>query len=124
MFAAVGNASDPADADSLPIDERKMEDAMTTLAGDAEKMNEDDPKEAARLMRKFSSMTGLKLGGGMEEALGRMEAGEDPDAIEAEIGDVMESEDPFVLPDQGQTKAGRQEARRSGPRRDETLYEM
>jgi hypothetical protein len=48
-------------------------------------------------MRKLTSMTGLELGAGMEEALRRMERGEDPDQIEAEMGDILESEDPFQM---------------------------
>ena len=31
----------------------------------------------------------------MEEALSRMEAGEDPEQIEAEMGDLLEGEEPF-----------------------------
>jgi hypothetical protein len=61
--------------DMLPVDEAKMEEAMGLLAGEAEKIDEDDPRQAAMLMRKLSAATGLKLGSGMEEALGRMEAG-------------------------------------------------
>ena len=41
-------------------------------------------------MRKLTDMTGLELGDGMQEALKRMDAGEDPDAIEAEMGDLLE----------------------------------
>ena len=35
-------------------------------------------------MRKLTDVTGLKLGPGMEEALNRMEAGEDPEQVEAD----------------------------------------
>jgi len=37
-------------------------------------------------------MTGLELGPGMNEALKRMEGGEDPDRIEAEMGNLLEDE--------------------------------
>jgi putative FmdB family regulatory protein len=81
---------------SLPdMDESKMEQAMNLLATEAERVDENDPRQAAQLMRKFSDMTGLNLGSGMEEALRRMEAGEDPDQVEAEMGDLLEGEDPF-----------------------------
>ena len=82
----------------MPIpdfDESKMEKAMNLLASEAEHMDEEDPRQAANLMRKLTDMTGLNLGPGMEEALHRMEAGEDPEAIEAEMGDLLEGEDPF-----------------------------
>jgi hypothetical protein len=49
----------------------------------------------ARMMRKLFDTTGLPLGPNMEEAIRRMEAGEDPDKIEEELGDLLDQEDPF-----------------------------
>ena len=67
-------------------------------------------------------MTGMELGSGMEEAIRRMEAGEDPDRIEAEMGDILEEEDPFG----GKPlKGGREMAKKHlPPAVDETLYEL
>ena len=98
-FSFTGKAKEEGDMDDLPFDESKMEKAMQMLAGEAENINEDDPRQAANLMRKLTDMTGLELGDGMREALNQMEAGEDPDAIEAEMGDLWEGEDPFTLPE-------------------------
>jgi hypothetical protein len=84
------------------IDESKLEKAMTALAGEAERINEDDPKQAAQLMRKLTQMTGLELGSGI-----------------AEMGDLLEEEDPLVF--QGQKKTGRQ---KPPPRKDDKLYEL
>jgi hypothetical protein len=105
----------------MPFDENKMEKAMQMLAGEADKINEDDPRQAANLMRKLSDMTGLELGESMNEALKRMEAGEDPDSIEAEMGDLLEEEDPFLLPDK---KPGASKAKRPAPTKDEKLYDL
>lgn len=121
-FAVVsgGKSEEKESAPDLPIDEAKMESAMASLASEAEGMNEEDPRAAARLMQRFSEMTGLKLGKNMEQALKRLEAGEDPEAIEAEMGDLLEGdENPFEIPG----KKGRQK-RALPPSRDETLYEM
>ena len=101
------------------LDEAKMEKAMAMLAGEAEKLNEDDPRQAAQLMRKLTDATGMNLGAGMEEALHRLEKGEDPDQIEAEMGDLLEGEEPFVMGEKGQK--GR---RKPKPRVDETLYDL
>jgi putative FmdB family regulatory protein len=120
-FAFTGKAKEGGDMDDLPIDESKMEKAMQMLAGEAEKINEDDPRQAANLMRKLTDMTGLELGPGMQEALKRMEAGEDPDAIEAEMGDLLEEDEPFALPEK---KGAAKGMRRPAPRRDETLYDL
>lgn len=95
-FATLKHKEDEQDDMPVPdMDESKLEQAMNMLAKEAENINEDDPRQAATLMRKLSDMTGLNLGPGMEEALARMEAGEDPEQIEAEMGDLLEGEDPF-----------------------------
>ncbi|MDJ0987232.1 MAG: zinc ribbon domain-containing protein [Desulfobacterales bacterium] len=120
-FAFTGRAKEDGDDEDMPFDEHKMEKAMQMLAGEADKINEDDPRQAANLMRKLSDMTGLELGDSMNEALKRMEAGEDPDAIEAEMGDLLETEDPFLLPEK---KAGASKAKRPAPVRDEKLYDL
>jgi hypothetical protein len=96
-----------------------MEQAMGMLAREAEHINEDDPRQAAQLMRKLSDATGLRMGSGMEEALSRMERGEDPEKIEAEMGDLLEGEEPFLL----EAKAIRSK-RTLQPRVDDTLYEL
>jgi len=119
-FAMTGKAREDDPMDDLPFDESKMEHAITQLASDAENISEDDPRQAAHLMRKFSKLTGMEFGEGMEEAIGRMESGEDPEQIEAEMGDIMENEEPFVLPG----KKGGGKSRKPPPKRDDTLYEM
>jgi len=119
VFSRVKNRGE-GDEPPLPdMDESKMEQAMSVLAREAESMDENDPRQAANLMRKLSDMTGMNLGPGMEEALRRMEAGEDPDQIEAEMGDLLEGEDPFTFGD----KSSRLRKRRP-PRKDDTLYEL
>ncbi len=121
LFSFTGKAKEGGDMDDLPIDEAKMEQAMQMLAKEADNVNEDDPRQAADLMRKLSDMTGLQLGDGMNEALSRMEAGEDPDQIEAEMGDLLEGEDPFSL--EGKKGKG-VKVKRPEPSRDETLYDL
>jgi putative FmdB family regulatory protein len=120
-FATIGRAEGREDEDPLAgMDESKMEEAFTGLMQEAENINEDDPRQMAALMRKFSDRTGISLGDRMEEALSRLEAGEDPDQVEAEMGDLLEGEEGFSLEEM--KKKGR-----SGPKppaRDDTLYEL
>ena len=118
MFACIGRAGEKDEMADMPFDEARLSAAMDKLAAEAESMNEEDPRQAANLMRKFTEMTGVKLGDGMQEALRRMETGEDPDSIEADMGDVLEQEDPFA------PGSSRAQQRRTKPRRDETLYEL
>jgi putative FmdB family regulatory protein len=119
VFARVKNRGESEETPLPDLDESKMEQAMGLLAKEAETVDENDPRQAANLMRKLSDMTGLNLGPGMEEALRRMEAGEDPDQIEEEMGDLLEGEDPFSFGD----KSSRARKMRP-PRKDDTLYEL
>ena len=83
IFSRGSGSKDEAADEGMPaIDEAKMEKAVAMLASEADKINEDDPRQAAMLMRKLSDATGMNLGPGMEEALSRMERGEDPEKID------------------------------------------
>ncbi|MCG6879809.1 MAG: zinc ribbon domain-containing protein [Deltaproteobacteria bacterium] len=119
VFATPKNRGEEDDAPLPDLDESKMEQAMNVLAAEAEHLDENDPRQAAQLMRKLTDMTGLNLGDGMEEALSRMERGEDPEAIESEMGDLLEGEDPFSL-----GKKAIKARRERPPRVDETLYDL
>ena len=87
---------------------------------EAEHINEEDPRQMAMLMRKFFDKTGFSLGGQMKEAIARMEAGDDPEQIEQEMGDLMDSEELFSL--DTMKKKNQPDVRR--PLRDERLYEL
>ena len=121
LFAVAGeNPDEGLEADLAP-DARRMEEVITSLADEAGGIDEDDPRQAARLMRKFSGMTGMEFGDGMQEALGRMEAGEDPEQIEAEMSEQIDSEEPLLAPG----RAGRAVSRRQRPpARDDRLYDL
>ena len=123
-FTMTGRARKENDMDNFPLDEGKMEHAITSMAGEIENMNEDDPRQAARFMRKFGGMTGMQFGTGMEEALSRMEAGENPEKIESEMADLLDNEDPFVFPDKKGAGTKKDRRKISAPYRDMTLYEM
>jgi putative FmdB family regulatory protein len=121
MFACPDNSKEEHSMDNFPVDERKLEQAINKLASEANSMDGENTAQAADLMKKFSNMTGIKLGDGMQEALNRMESGEDPDKIEAEMGNVLENEDPFLLPGTIKSKT---EVRKKALKRDETLYDL
>lgn len=120
-FATIGKAKESDGDDPLAgLDEAKMEQALSGLMREAEHLNEDDPRQMASLMRKFADKTGLSLGGAMEEAIARMEAGGDPEEIERDMGDLMDAEEPFNL--EALKKKVLPGCRR--PFRDEQLYEL
>ena len=89
-FATLKHGADEeAGADPLAgVDDARLEAAMETLMADAENLGDDeDPRAMGRLMRRFSHLTGLDMGERMEDMITRLEAGEDPERLEAEIGD-------------------------------------
>lgn len=121
LFAAIsgGQKKGSVEEDLPSFDESRMEQAMAVLAREAEEIDENDPRQAASLMRKLSETTGLNMGPGMEEALNRMERGEDPDKIEEELGDLLEKEEPFLLEKKKQSAL-----KKKRPKVDETLYDL
>lgn len=118
-----GAKSGDEEGSGLPdFDEAKMEQAFQAMAGEFENASEDDPKAMGRLMRRFMENAGMKLGPGMQEAIRRLESGEDPDKIESEMGDQLESEDPFQPGVRSTLTDWRN--RILPPKVDDTLYEL
>ena len=111
-----------------PVDNARMEQAMAAMGSEIESLGEDaDPRQAAALMRRFAQASGMKFNDPVEEALNRMAAGEDPDDVEAEFGEALESANPFASEaDGGAAKAAQWKRllRAAGPRKDPKLYDL
>lgn len=115
---SLGRKEEP--MDGMPdMDGEKMERAMEALAGEMDGVDENDPRQMARFMRRFSDATGMDLGSEVEEAIRRLEAGEDPEKIEEEMGDLLDGENPFSR----EGVKGLQR-RLTPPERDEILYRL
>ena len=129
-FSFTGRAKEgTSDDDPMSsAEDARMEQVMGEMEREFSGMDEEnpDPRQLARMMRKMSALTGEKMPGTMEEMIRRMEAGEDPEKLEAEYGDAMEGLDAMGSGDGAETKEGRARLRRRKPRpqRDPTLYEM
>jgi hypothetical protein len=97
-----------------PVEEAKMEKAMRVLEKEMAGMDEEnpDPRQLGRLMRRMSELTGEQMPEEMTEAVKRLEAGEDPEKIEEEMGGVF-----------GEDEYG-QDAGYSGPIKDPGLYDF
>lgn len=118
-FATIGSAEENTEDPLAGLDETRMEQAFESLMREAGTINEEDPRQMASLMRKFTSQTGISLGDAMEEAISRMEAGEDPEQVEREMGDLV-NEDDFSL--ESLRKKAVKSARK--PAHDEKLYRL
>jgi putative FmdB family regulatory protein len=75
-----------------PMDDPRVEREMMRLMADAEHMDENDPRQLARFMRRMTELTGESTDPEMEEAIRRLEAGEDPEKVEEDMGDVLGGE--------------------------------
>lgn len=114
-FALVGAASKSRDADKAPAADReagpdrdgpggggpdqgggaddaldpRVEREMEHLMQDAEGIDENDPRQLGALMRRMTQISGEKLDPEMEEAVRRLESGEDPEKVEEAMGDAL-----------------------------------
>ncbi len=100
-FALLKGVSEPAlddgpevpDADGPPMpdfDDPRVERAMSELERDMDHLDENNPRHMAHLLRKMQGlMPEGTLPKEMETAIRRLEAGEDPEKIEEDMGDVL-----------------------------------
>lgn len=101
------------------MDEARLEGAMESVFGGLDEGADENPRQMARLLRRFGEAAGLEPGPKMEEMLRRLEAGEDPDALEGEMGDEMGEEEGF---DEFFRLKKAARGRRGRPRVDKELY--
>ena len=87
--APVDPGSDP--GGPVPdLDDPKIMRAMSEMERDMEHLDENNPRHMAHMMRKMKDL--LPAGSAPKEldiAIKRLEAGEDPEKIEADMGDVL-----------------------------------
>jgi hypothetical protein len=120
LFTVSKNRSSNGNDGMAGIDEDRLESALMSMAGDLDKVD-SDPSQVASAMRKLLATSGLKMGAGMEDAMARVEAGEDPEVIEAELSDT--TEEIALLSARPTQVAGVIRRRYLPPRVDPKLYE-
>jgi hypothetical protein len=79
-----------ADADSATPGGDDMPPGMERLMAEADGIDENDPRAMGRFMRKMAEETGEPMPPEMNEMIRRLEAGEDPESIEADMGDMLD----------------------------------
>jgi putative FmdB family regulatory protein len=77
--------------ESMPdVDESKVMRAMSELERDMDHIDENNPKHMAHVMKKMKdAMPAGMVPKELDVAIKRLEAGEDPEKIEADMGDVF-----------------------------------
>lgn len=72
------------------MDDPRMEQAMGEIERDMEHMDENNPRHMAHMLRKMQqAMPPGMMPKDMETAIRRLEKGEDPEKIEADMGDAL-----------------------------------
>ncbi len=99
-----------------PMEAPRMERFMREMERDMSRMDENNPRHMAQLMRKWKDAMPGGVPREMDEAIRRLEKGEDPDQIEADLGEALE---PLKEPGEGKTARLPQEYSR-----DAGLYDL
>jgi putative FmdB family regulatory protein len=97
-FALTRGLADPADRGDAAddpraeanLDDPRMARAMAEMERDLEHLDENNPKHMAVMMRRMKDL--MPPGAAPKEldtAIKRLEAGEDPEKIEADLGDLL-----------------------------------
>src|SRR3954469_9039819 len=131
-----GDASGADQGSGDSAEDAKMEAAMGAMEKEFANVDENDPREMGRMMRRMSELTGEKIDGEMEEVVRKLEEGADPDSLEEQLGGGGEpgAGDPYgdemgMGPGPDGPAADPKEprhrfrVRRAAPRRDPKLYD-
>jgi putative FmdB family regulatory protein len=79
-----------ADGPMPDMDDPRLMQAMSEIERDMEHMDENNPRHLAQMMKKMKDvMPPGTMPKEMDVAIKRLEAGEDPEKIEADMGDVF-----------------------------------
>ena len=121
-----GAKEESADDPFAGIDESKMESFMADMEREMSGMDEanPDPRQMGRLMRKMTDALGDKTPPEMREMVRRLEAGEDPEKLEEEFGDLGGEEGAEGGADLFAATVKKIKAGLKVPARDPKLYEM
>jgi putative FmdB family regulatory protein len=101
-------------ADGPPAPGAGLEGRALQMADEMSEADAEDPRAMARMMRRLARESGEPITPTLDEMFRRMEAGEDPEALEEELGPRLEEE------------MGGEDDQGSGgtPSRDDGLYSL
>lgn len=80
----------PGDLDRMDVAAAKLSERLHALERD-----DADPREAVRVMRELAREGGVRFNREVQEAMARIESGEDPEQVEETFREVFDTENPF-----------------------------
>lgn len=84
----MGGEGDPF-AGMSPDQQARAEREMMKLMSQADGLDENDPRQMGHFMERMMQIAGQDRNPEVQEAIRRLKAGEDPEKIESEMGDVL-----------------------------------
>lgn len=125
-FAIIGKAKGEDEGDPFAgIDESKVDALMAEMEGEMAGLDDHNPnpRQIGHLMRKLTDVMGDRTPESLKELVHRLEAGEDPEKLEEQFGDLdsAEGEAGDALFSQMMKKI---KAKGRPPKRDPKLYEI
>lgn len=119
-FAVLGRAREEASDPFAGLDETAMESVMEGLAGEMDSLDGEnpDPRRLGHCLRRLTDVMGDKTPALLLEAVRRLEAGEDPEKLESELGGEAGDDDLLLANVQRLVRRAR------GPERDPKLYNL
>lgn len=116
----MGDCSD--ELGDAPFDSDRMQNAVDGFGDSLDSLGEgDDPRKSAEMMRKFSEASGLGFNADIRDAMRRLENGEDPESVEADMEAIIGSGENAFAPGDRNRAGG---SPKPPPGKDPTLYEM
>ena len=115
----------PSDDGGLAAD--RMEQMAAKLGARLQSLDDEDadPRDAVKVMREMAEAGGVNFKKEVQEAMARIEAGEDPEKIDREFSEVFDTDNPFA---DAEGEAGSKTLalwrRLREPRRDPKWYDL
>jgi hypothetical protein len=115
-------------------EDARMEAAMGAMEKEFARVDENDPRAMARMMRRMAEVTGEKIDAEMEEVVRKLEEGADPESIDEQLGGAGAGDEGLDGENAGRDGPGqggqsakdarhRFRVKRLPPRRDPELYD-
>ncbi|MDB6019597.1 MAG: CxxC CxxC superfamily protein [Pedosphaera sp.] len=88
--SSAADATNPGEESVPNLEDPRLMRAMSEIERDMSQLDENNPRHMAHMMRKMQDlMPPGSMPKEMETAIKRLEAGEDPEKIEADMGDIL-----------------------------------
>ena len=126
-FAHIVRGKSAPDASSDGEAASRMDEVLARMGDRVQALDDEDadPRDAVKVMKEMAAAGGLAFNKEVQEAMARIEAGEDPERIDEEFKEVFDTENPFAESD---SEAGGRLSelwrRMRGPRRDPKWYDL